>query len=534
MTTIGRFKEPWIDAIRQSSSACSDDFPSYACSEPEALVATSRPVSFEIGTGASIYTRSLLPAILEAEHEVILVTCFWAQSSTLNALRETLEQLAKLREERIRSLHPTRGTLSPLEVRICFSSRSFFQKLFHPRSKDGYIYPPSAWVSKLGLPEPELLGAGRINLQVKSLFFLPFSVMHPKFLIVDRQRAWLPSANVSWEPWLEGCVELTGQVVTTLLRFYRSVWDRNLETDKGLPPTTDRPQRRVDGLSSHRRAGLISIQSPATHMVTLQLGDIPTILLPSSHHCNPRFRPFPWQRSPHPPYTPLNCAILRLIAMAEKKIYIQTPNLTSVAVIDALLEAINRGIQVTVVTSKGLMVLEQILTGGTTTEWCLRLFVKRYKTLLKRSVHSVGSDSVDSNAMVDLEARPLRLGYLKIFYFCPLLENQVQQVPEEPVHSHLKLVMVDDEYVVLGSGNMDRASWFTSQELGILLQSNEFVTTVCDTVSQALRGRTSLFFDSNQSTTREWDILGETYHKFHLAQVPPPRASSDPNPHDTT
>ncbi|KAI1299473.1 hypothetical protein F5Y03DRAFT_250755 [Xylaria venustula] len=497
MTTFGRFKEPWIDSIKQSSSACSDDFPSYVCSEPEALVTTSRPVAFEIGTGASIYTQSLLPAILEAEHEVILVTCFWAQSSTLNALRETLEQLAKLREERVRSLHPTRGTLSPLEVRICFSSRSFFQKLFHPRSRDGYIYPPSTWVSKLGLPEPELLGAGRINLQVKSLFFLPFSVMHPKFLIVDRQRAWLPSANVSWEPWLEGCIELTGPVVTTLLRFYRGVWDPNLETDKGLP-ATDRPQQRVDGLSSYGRAGLISIQSPATHMVTLQLDGIPTILLPSSHHCNPRFRPFPWQHSPHPPLTPLNCAVLRLIAMAEAKIYIQTPNLTSVAVIDALLEALKRGIHVTVVTSKGLMVLEQILTGGTTTEWCLRSFIKRYRNLLKRFVHPAGSDSVDSNVVADLEARPLTLGYLKISYFHPLLESQLQQVPEEPVHSHLKLITVDDEYAVLGSGNMDRASWFTSQELGVLLQSNEFVTTVCDTVSQALRGKTSLFFDSHQ------------------------------------
>ncbi|KAI0428719.1 hypothetical protein F5Y09DRAFT_343430 [Xylaria sp. FL1042] len=496
MNPLGRFKEPWINAIGHPSSTGSDDFPSYPCSDPESLVTTSNIASFEIGTGASIFTRSLLPAILKAEHEVILVTCFWAPSSILDALRETLEQLARLREVHIRRLHPAHGTLSPLEVRICFSSRSFFQKLFHTGSKDGYTYPPSTWVSKLGLPDPKLLDAGLINLHVKSLFFLPFSVMHPKYLIVDRQRAWLPSANVSWEPWLEGCVEITGNAVATLLRFYRSVWDRNMETDNRLPVTGGQ-QQQVGSLPSHSSTALISIQSPAAHLVALRLDNIPTILLPSSHHRNPQFRPLPWQNSPNPPPTPLNCAVLRLISMAGKRIYIQTPNLTSAVVINALLEALNRGIDVTVVTSKGMMILEQILTGGTTTSWCLRSFVKRYEKLMKCFVHSItrGSDN-ESNTILDLEAQAPRPGSLEIFYFHPLRENQLQQVPEEPVQSHLKLVMIDDEYVLLGSGNQDRASWFTSQELGMVFQSYQFVTNVNEAVSQALRGRLSPVFKS--------------------------------------
>ncbi|KAI1347415.1 hypothetical protein F5Y01DRAFT_295053 [Xylaria sp. FL0043] len=497
MNRLGPFKEPWMNAIKQSGSTCSDDFPSYPCSEPESLVSTSTIVSFEIGTGASIYTRSLLPAILKAEYEVILVTCFWAPSSTLDALRNTLEQLARLRADHISNLQPAHRTLPPLEVRICFSSRSFFQKLFHTGSKDGYTYPSSTWVSKLGLPDPKLLEAGLINLRVKSLFFLPFSVMHPKYLIVDRQRAWLPSANVSWEPWLEGCVEITGNAVTTLFRFYRSVWDRKMETDDRLPAIAGQ-QQQAQTLPSHSRTALISIQSPATHLTTLRLENIPTILLPSSHHLDPQFRPLPWQRSPHPPSTPLNCAILRLIAMAEKRIYIQTPNLTSAAVIDALLEALRRGIDVNVVTSKGVMILEQILTSGTTTSWCLRSFIKRYEKLMRGFPGSArGSGSEESNTVLDLEGRPPRLGSLEIFYFHPLRENGVQQIPEEPVHSHLKLVVVDDEYIVLGSGNQDRASWFTSQELGILFQSHQFVNNVNEAVSQALGGRLSLFFKSS-------------------------------------
>ncbi|KAI0444166.1 hypothetical protein F4803DRAFT_512238 [Xylaria telfairii] len=499
MSPISHFEGPWIDTVKRNSFTCPADFPSYPCSEPESLVSTSHPVSFEIGTGASIYTRSLLPAILEAKHEVILVTCFWAPSSTLTALRETLERLAKLRERYIRSQlpsHPESETLPPLNVYICFSSRSFFQKLFHPWSRDGYIYHSSKWVSKLGLPDPSLLEAGLINLQVKSLFFLPVSVMHPKFLIVDRQKAWLPSCNVSWEPWLEGCVEITGDTVATLLRFYHSVWDRHLEADK-QPPITDGYRQQVDATWSLGRIGLTSIQSPVSHRVAFQPGAVATILLPSSHHRNPHFRPLPWQRSPRPPATPLNHAVLRLAAIAEKKIYVQTPNLTSTAVIDALLEALNRGVDVTVVTSKGMMVLEQLLTGGTTTSWCLRSFIKSYEKCRERLKNcAAANNNEDSSAMLDLEAQSPRLGSLEIFYFHPLPANRAQQVPEEPVHSHLKLMTVDNEYAILGSGNQDRASWFTSQELGILFQSNEFVASVSDAVIQALRGRLSLHFNS--------------------------------------
>ncbi|KAI8626370.1 hypothetical protein F5Y19DRAFT_227709 [Xylariaceae sp. FL1651] len=501
MGSLDRFQEPWINAIKPPGSFCATDFPSYPSVEPESLICTSHPVSFEVGTGASIYTRSLLPAILNAKREVVLVTCFWAPSSTLTALRETLEQLAKQRKDLIRSQRATSsdgGSLSLLKIRICFSSRSLFQKLFHPCSRNGYTYPSSKWVSKLGLPDPKILEAGLIDLQVKSLFFLPFSVMHPKYLVIDRQRAWLPSCNVSWEPWLEGCIEITGEAVASLLRFHHSVWDLRLEAD-GRPPIFDSLPQQLDNISSPGRIGLTSIQSPVSLATVLRPSIVPTVLLPSSHHRNPQFRPLPWQHSPRPPMTALNCAIIHLFTIAEKHIYLQTPNLTSAAVFDALLHALNRGVNVTVITSKGVMVLEQMLTGGTTTSWCLRSFIKLYTGRRKHLARmSRVGDNDESNAMLDIEAQSPRLGSLEIFQFHSLPANQLQQIQEEPVHSHLKLTIVDDEYIVLGSGNMDRASWFTSQELGILFQSNELVASVNDTVSQALQGRLSLLFSSKK------------------------------------
>ncbi|KAI1818065.1 hypothetical protein GGS20DRAFT_581771 [Poronia punctata] len=507
MSPLGRFQAPWIAAIQTSSHDCSVDFPSYPCSDPQSLISTSNPLSFETGTGASIFTQTLLPAILKAKKEVILVTCFWAPSSTLTALSETLEKLAKTREEHIRSLgpeHPDDENLEPLHIRICFSSRSLFQKLLHPSSKEGYTYPPSKWGSKLGLPDPKLLEAGLINLEVKSLFFLPFSVMHPKFLIIDRQSAWLPSCNVSWESWLECCVEITGEAVAELLRFYHSVWGRNTK-DNGRSPASDGLWPRVDRSTNLYRVGLTSIQSPARCLVPLPSDNTPTIILPSSHQRNPRFRPFPWQRHPCPPASPLNCAILRLIAMAESKIYLQTPNLTSAAVIEALVGALDRGIDVTIVTSRGMMVLEQLLTGGTTTSWCLRSLIKLYtrrQKLPRRSTRQNTGD--DSNDMLglDLESGAPKLGSLEIFYFQPSSANQQPQVPEEPVHSHVKLTLVDDEWVVLGSGNMDRASWFTSQELGILFRSDRLASGVKDALGQALGERLVPLFRSEATAVQ--------------------------------
>ncbi|KAI1138462.1 phospholipase D/nuclease [Hypoxylon sp. FL0543] len=499
------FKETWKTSLIDSAPALHDEFPDYHVSDPEAsLVSSSNVRSFHLGTGASIYTQLLIPAIIGAKYEVILVTCFWAPSPTLSALKEALEKLAENRRRRILASGPDTDVLPALKIRICFSSRSLFQKLFHTWSRDGYVYPPSAWSKRLGLPSPEVLEAGRIDLRVKSLFFLPFSVMHPKFLIVDRERAFLPSCNVSWEVWLEGCVEITGDAVSGLVEFYRQVWDKQLQgqlttqvdlhNESAKPPSLD-------------ELGLTSVMNPVNLYDTLlSRSSTPTVLLPSSHHQNPRFDPVPWHDNPSPPPTPLNYAILQLLDIAKHFIYMQTPNLTSAAVIDRLLEALQRGVNVAIVTSKGLMLLEQLVTAGTTTSLCLRSLIRRYRKLeAKQSRH--GSDQV-----IDVEAQRPQLGFLTIDYFRPDPEREVDciedQTAEEPVQSHLKLTLVDGEYVVLGSGNMDRASWFTSQELGIMFHSKEIATAVGTAVGNVISGRReSVFSSATASNIVEQELI---------------------------
>ncbi|KAK3328684.1 hypothetical protein B0T19DRAFT_197023 [Cercophora scortea] len=490
------------------------EFPRYDmddASDRDLLVSSSTPLSFQLGTGASIFTQTLIPAITSATSEVIFVTCFWAPSKTLSALHDALTKLATHRRHLISGAE-SRGapSLPPLTVRICLSSRSLLQKLLHPQSRHGHVCPPSSWEKEYGLPDPALLEAGGIQLQVKSLFFLPFSVMHPKFVIIDRQRAFVPSCNVSWESWLEGCVEITGDAVLGLMSFYSLTWERNVDYRKAVE------SQPVEGQPfGASRAGIAVITSTAQHHATVPTtsASLPTVILPSSHHRNPHFHPFPWQTAPKVPTTPLNVALLALFDRAQHSIYIQTPNLTCEPVVAALLDALKRGTDVTIVTSRGMMLLEQLVTAGTTTSWCIRSLVRRFNKLKARLSGSSptyggpGSSVADGARDMDLEAGRLPLGQLRISYFHarPTASSRGHEAQslmaadsqgEEPVHSHLKLTMIDNEYTLLGSGNMDRASWYTSQELGILFHDARFAAAVKAAVDSALEGRLDLDFDS--------------------------------------
>ncbi|KAK1656655.1 hypothetical protein BDP55DRAFT_80118 [Colletotrichum godetiae] len=482
------FLDDWTHSLKSSRGEQLNDFPNYYVSHPESLVTTCSLKSLTVGNGAAIYKKTLLPAILLARHEVILVTCFWAPSDTLSAIKETLELLAEQRREMIQ----TSGgdAVAPLRVRICFSSRSFFQKIFHPWSRDAYAYPTSAW-PKLGLPPDTTLKAARIDLTVKSLFFLPFSVMHPKFVIVDRKRAWMPSCNVSWETWFEGCIGFEGAAVAQLAKFYTNVWERGAgereipddqvksgrEANQGLGQVDEEDTGRTvlpgppsDDETAYRRLSLAS------------LPPCPTMILPSSHHWYPGFRYIPVWRRTTAPTTPLNAALLSLFASARTDIDIVTPNLTCRAVVDALLEALCRGVSVRIRTSKNMMLIEQLVTACTTTEWTLSSLVKRYSQVCadwgrKRSV--------------DAESHLQRPGRLDIYYYRPNLQATAVRDPEEPVVSHLKMTLVDREYLLLGSGNLDRASWYTSQELGILLHTPDFQS---DIWSESLESRIEVRF----------------------------------------
>ena len=452
--------------MMKNANANKTAHPNYFASNPETLQSEADLGSFIVGNGEDIYSH-ICPAIEKAESEVVLVTCFWARSSSLDMVSRSLRALS----DRV-----VKNNLEKIRVFIGFSSLSALQKLFHTRSPKGKIYPTTQWKKKLWLPDASELPG--LDIQIKSIFVLPFSVMHPKFVIIDRKFVFLPSCNVSWESWFEGCITLSGPAVTQFITFWEAFW---LGLEGRLEIAHDTSASSSHGLASRSDTGPFQFGSAHTMIDISGLSSIYTLFLPSPHHANPSFS-LPWQVHKPAPPTPLNTFVTELISSARSTIYMQTPNVTAPPVLSLLLQASRRGVNVHILTSEKLMILEQLVTASTTTARCVKKLVKLYRR------------AASSARLSDVESRPVSIGQLKVEFYQPKAGSQ--RAPDEPVQSHLKLTIVDNEWTVLGSGNMDRASWYTSQELGAAFKSQELAHVVRNTVAEQMDGRTKLAFDS--------------------------------------
>ncbi|RDW71834.1 hypothetical protein BP5796_07868 [Coleophoma crateriformis] len=467
----------WLKEVASNVDENQFDDPNYYAFDPRVLLSSSRPETFGIGTGHQIL-KDALSACELAQHEVIIVTCFWAKSDSRD---DVVALLRTLSDRAVRSGN------GKIQVRICFSSYSVWQKLTQTGRIRGATYAPStarfsSW-ARLGLPSPKEIPG--LNLVVKSVFVRPFSVMHPKFIIIDRQRAFLPSCNVSWEGWFEGCIELTGPAVGKLFEFWDEFWSRGGASLDGFHPPA---QSELSSLIDEAAGSKVRVSTQPILQIDVSKTaqrKIPTILLPSPHHRRidacPGVNLLLLSQRPPPP-TPLNVFLTKAFRAAQKSIYIQTPNLTCRAVKALVVEALSRGVNVRIVTSKRLMLLEQIVTARTVTEVEIHGLQRTYASMMK---------NYERKVMNDPEVHCQTPGELSIGYYHPKDSAELQGDNEEPVKSHLKLTIVDEEVVVLGSGNMDHASWYTSQELGIALFSTEIAELIRQGVEQCLEGRVS-------------------------------------------
>ena len=431
----------WLTAL-QTPQAVEENRQQYYAQDPSTLVTSSTIRTLHFTNGPGIYHDHLLPALQAAEHEVILATCFWASSSSLLDLSSALLYLSQ------KAL--ARGTSEKIRVRLCFSSRSLLQKLFHTRSPQGYVYPPNAWAAKLELPSSDRLGG--LDLQVKSLFFRPVSVLHSKFVVIDRRVAFMPSCNVSWEEWCECFVAIEGPFVERLLDFWHDVWAKGDFADTLYASTTS--VQRINEIAAFSRYSQDSGGLPPA-------GDESTIvLLPSRHHSSlSASLPFLPQAAPS---TPLNTFLLTAFAQASHSIFLVTPNFTAIPVYRTVLEALAGGVSVHIITNRRMMVVEQLVTAATLTEIYVWSLVRAYRKLRRLGLQRRERDQSSLERGFEQGSSLARLGNLKVQYFRGLRSATAHKM-------HTKCGVIDEKIYVMGSGNMDRASWFTSQELGVAL-----------------------------------------------------------------
>jgi phosphatidylserine/phosphatidylglycerophosphate/cardiolipin synthase-like enzyme len=412
-------------------------------------IQNSTITSLSIGTGYTLYRTIIIPAILSAKREVTLVTCFWAASPTLDLLREALLTLSK------RGLQPGN---KKIKVRIYFSSSSLPRNLLWPTPRTGQIYSPSSWQQKLGLLPPEDLRG--LDLRVKRTFFWPWGIIHSKYVIVDREVAILPSCNVSWERWYEAAVCVRGKVVKELVEFHCRFWEDGWGGVVGM--------ENGYGLGEGEGDGMIETEESSGEWSI----DVPTRLLPSPHtpalipfHLHPRALlsrlPCFTLEAPLFSQTPLLRATYDLLSCARQSITLITPNITEPIVLKLLQSALSRGLRITIWTNKRLMTLEQIVTAGTTTPLTLsslQSFAQRTHTTHLLKINYFDSHPDDPGTISH-----------------PVIDEIPHYAETVPVKLHAKVTIVDGERMIMGSGNMDAASWRTSQELGVLLEGRDVV-----------------------------------------------------------
>ena len=107
-----------------------------------------------------------------------------------------------------------------------------------------------------------------------------------------------------------------------------------------------------------------------------------------------------------------------------------------------------------------MMILEQLITSGTITEICMWKLRRQHDRLSRRRLAPHYFE--DEENRVDIRS----IGSLRAGYYSPTIKYK---------RMHIKCSTIDDRVVVLGSGNMDRASWYTSQELGVAIEGEEVV-----------------------------------------------------------
>jgi phosphatidylserine/phosphatidylglycerophosphate/cardiolipin synthase-like enzyme len=145
---------------------------------------------------------------------------------------------------------------------------------------------------------------------------------------------------------------------------------------------------------------------------------------------------------------PQNEAWLSAINNAQKNVFIQTPTLNASPLIPALAAACERGIDVFCYVCLGYNDSGELLPfQGGTNEMIAHQLYNSLSAAAKERLH----------------------------YFWYVAKDQtVPLVASKKVRScHIKLMIVDERIGMQGNGNQDTQSWYHSQEINILIESEE-------------------------------------------------------------
>jgi phosphatidylserine/phosphatidylglycerophosphate/cardiolipin synthase-like enzyme len=162
--------------------------------------------------------------------------------------------------------------------------------------------------------------------------------------------------------------------------------------------------------------------------------------------------------------TPQNEAWLSAVRNATRTVFIQTPDLNAEPLLPELITALKRGVEITYYVCLGYNDAGELLPfqGGTNEMIANQLYEKLQPEERKR---------------------------LHVGYYTAKDQNK-------PIHNtfkkracHIKLMIVDEHIGIQGNGNQDTQSWYHSQEVNIMIDSE----MVCKTWAEGIRRNQSKF-----------------------------------------
>lgn len=146
-------------------------------------------------------------------------------------------------------------------------------------------------------------------------------------------------------------------------------------------------------------------------------------------------------------FVPQNEAFLSLIANAQRTVFIQTPDLNAKPLTAALVEACKRGVEVTYYVCLGYNDTGELLPGQN------------------------GTNEMFAHDLYSKLESPEDKARLQVFYYTAADQDH-------PIHNsfkkrscHIKLLIADESVSIQGSGNQDTQSWFHSQEVNVMIDS---------------------------------------------------------------
>ena len=433
--------------------------------------------------------------IVRAQREVLLASCSWSPSLGLRLIHNAMIELSKragARKERV-------------IVKIIFDKTG----PAHAFSARQHLKASECSSEAVGLPKPEEIP--NLDLEVMSFHKVLLGTLHAKFMVVDRKIAVVQSNNMEDNDNLEMLVQVEGPIVESIYDTFLITWGDALcpslpsindsathggldgvghtYTDRGgardqqqvsydgeaawLPEHTAEDPHYDDDLASEitRMQSAYASKPNESHLEAIsRLLNLAahTNASPTAPPISPdqRFTPYipisatspcPIALVSRPPYgapnnsnifIPQNEAWLSLIRYADRDIFIQTPDLNATPLYTAIASALQRGVEITYYVCLGYNDAGEMMPGqGGTNEMFASKLCSTLSSQERKNLH--------------------------IHYYVAKDQNKPIHHSKRSRSCHIKLLIADGKVGVQGSGNMDTQSWCHSQEINLMVDSEE-------------------------------------------------------------